>query len=209
MDALHPQRTPSHARRRRAGRPAAARFTLAAERLPLGQRHLPQAAADGVSRLREVDAAVAEALPFPDAGYRRQVLQADGEAEVIACTWSPGQGTPLHGHGASQTVTRVLEGTVLEERFVPGGGDGGDAGAFRYELVELGPGSWSHAGLGVVHRVWGLDRCRTLQCTTPFNGTPVVPVDAAAWPLLDEARARFLASHGVRDVRGVHGRGGR
>jgi hypothetical protein len=178
----------------RPGRQAAPRFTLTAERLPRGAAHLPQAAADGVSRLREADGHAAEALPFPDVGYRRHVLQEDAEAEVIACTWSPGQGTPLHGHGASQTVTRVLEGTVLEERFLPDGRGRG----FRYELVELGPGSWSHAGLGVVHRVWGLDRCRTLQCTTPFNGTPVVPVDAAAWPLLDEARSRFFATGGLR-----------
>jgi hypothetical protein len=181
-------------RPRRPG-PHRPRFTLSAERLPGGAARLPQAAADGVSRLREADGHAAAALPFPEAGYRRHVLQADGEAEVIACTWSPGQGTPLHGHGASQTVTRVLEGTVLEERFVPKGDD------FRYELVELGAGAWSHAGLGVVHRVWGLDRCRTLQCTTPFNGTPVVPVDASAWPLLDEARGRFLAELGARRPR--------
>jgi hypothetical protein len=186
MDASTRTSRPSAAGRP-TGRPTRP-FTLSAQRLPQGSAHLPRSASDGVSRLREVEGGRAEALPFPTAGYRREVLQADAEAELIACTWSPGQGTPLHGHGASQTVTRVLDGTVLEERFLPAGD-----GTFGYELVELGAGSWSHAGVGVIHRVWGLERCRTLQATTPFNGTPVVPVDAAAWPLLDEARSRFLA----------------
>jgi len=180
--------TPARARPER----PSAHVRIAAARLPPERAHLPAAAADGVSHLRELDAHAADALPLPAAGYRREVLQADEEAEVIACTWSPGLGTPLHGHGASQTVTRVLEGTVLEERFLPQPG-----GGFRYELVEVPAGGWSHAGLGVVHRVWGLERCRTVQCTTPFNGTPVVPVDAAAWPLLDEARSRWLARGGA------------
>ena len=166
-------------------------YTLRATPLPPGAAHLPASAADGVSRLREAGTAAAEAMDYPRKGYLRNVLQADADAELIACTWSPGQGTPLHGHGASQTVTRVLEGVVLEERFLPT-----PDGRFEYELVELRAGSWSHAGQGVVHRVWGLDRCRTLQVTTPFNGTPTVPVDAAAWPLLDEARSRFLATAG-------------
>ncbi|MEA3137357.1 MAG: Cysteine dioxygenase type [Thermoplasmata archaeon] len=167
-------------------------FTLQARRLPEGTGHLPKGAQDGVSLLRQMGQTVAEDLSFPEKGYLREVVQADAEAELIACTWSPGQGTPLHGHGASQTVTRVLQGTVLEERFLPSR----DGEAFTYELVELGAGSWSHAGLGVVHRVWGLEKTRTLQCTTPFNGTPVVPVGADLWPMLDEARSRFLAQRG-------------
>jgi hypothetical protein len=183
----HDQRPP-RPHRPTSGQP----FSLEARRLPEGTAHLPKAAQDGVSLLRQLAVETAERLDFPEKGYFREVVQANEEAELIACTWSPGQGTPLHGHGASQTVTRVLEGRVLEERFLPAR-DGRD---FSYELVELGAGSWSHAGLGVVHRVWGLEKTRTLQCTTPFNGTPVVPVEAALWPMLDEARSRFLAHRG-------------
>ena len=151
-----------------------------------GTSHLGTGLQDLVSRVKEADPQTVNGLPFPEAGYKRHVLSLDPEAELIAATWAAGQGTPLHGHGSSQTLTKVLEGFIVEERFVPDGDD------YRYELAELGPGSWSHAGPGVVHRVWGRTPTRTIQCTAPSNDNPLYPIDAALWPLLDEARAKAM-----------------
>src|SRR5688572_20215577 len=89
---------------RRADRPGTAaaagaagsgtRYAVRATQSPLGDAHLPASAADGVSRLREAGTDAAQAMDFPERGYSRHVLQADADAELIACTWSPGQGTP-------------------------------------------------------------------------------------------------------------------
>ena len=176
------------------GRHAPRPLQVSARTQPKGTGHLAASVQDLVSRVRDADAELVHGVPFPQAGYRRQVLGRDPDAELIACTWASGQGTPLHGHGPSQTLTQVLEGHIVEERFVPEAAPGREGGLprFRYELLELGPGSWSHAGPGVVHRVWGRTPTRTIQCTAPSNDNPLFPVDADLWPRLDEARAKAL-----------------
>jgi predicted metal-dependent enzyme (double-stranded beta helix superfamily) len=57
------------------------------------------------------------------AGFRegaecnRELVHTAEQLEVWLLSWLPGQITPIHDHGGALTVTAVLSGTVLEERF--------------------------------------------------------------------------------------------
>lgn len=62
-------------------------------------------------------------LGFAPDRYRRCRIGLEAGWEVVLCCWLPGQRTPLHGHGASMGVVRVLAGTLCEARFVFDRGD--------------------------------------------------------------------------------------
>jgi predicted metal-dependent enzyme (double-stranded beta helix superfamily) len=49
--------------------------------------------------------------------YNRELVYAAPDYELWLLSWLPGQVTPIHDHGGAVTVTTVLSGTVLEERF--------------------------------------------------------------------------------------------
>jgi predicted metal-dependent enzyme (double-stranded beta helix superfamily) len=49
--------------------------------------------------------------------YNRELVHAAPDYELWLLSWLPGQVTPIHDHGGAVTVTTVLSGTVLEERF--------------------------------------------------------------------------------------------
>jgi len=49
--------------------------------------------------------------------YHRELVHAAPGYELWLLSWLPGQVTPIHDHGDAITVTTVLSGTVLEERF--------------------------------------------------------------------------------------------
>jgi predicted metal-dependent enzyme (double-stranded beta helix superfamily) len=49
--------------------------------------------------------------------YNRELVHAAPAYEIWLLSWLPGQVTPIHDHGGAVTVTTVLSGTVLEERF--------------------------------------------------------------------------------------------
>lgn len=51
------------------------------------------------------------------ADYHRERVHAAPGYEVWLLSWLPGQITPIHDHGGAVTVTTVLSGAVLEERF--------------------------------------------------------------------------------------------
>jgi predicted metal-dependent enzyme (double-stranded beta helix superfamily) len=46
-----------------------------------------------------------------------EMIQAGPGYELWLLSWLPGQITPIHDHGGAVTVTTVLAGAVLEERF--------------------------------------------------------------------------------------------
>jgi hypothetical protein len=138
--------------------------------------------------VQEVDEAWVRALPIPKEQYGRHVVRDDDEAEIIACTWTRGEGTPLHGHGSSQGVTYVVEGTLLEERFIPFGAGAG----FKHEVRRIEAGAWAHHPLGLYHRVYGATKARSIQCTVPPLEDPLAPVPADVWPRLDAARTRTM-----------------
>lgn len=54
--------------------------------------------------------------------YNRELVHTVAGMEVWLLSWLPGQVTPIHDHGGVATVTTVLSGTVLEERFERTGG---------------------------------------------------------------------------------------
>ncbi|WP_089157861.1 cysteine dioxygenase [Micromonospora sp. NBS 11-29] len=70
-------------------------------------------------------------------------LAADGEREVWALSWLPGQGTDLHDHGGSAGAFLVVAG-VLTEETVSGG---------RLRPHQLGPGAGRRFGARHVHQV--------------------------------------------------------
>ena len=49
--------------------------------------------------------------------HRERVYTA-ADLEVWLLSWLPGQMTPIHDHGGAVTVTTVLSGSLIEERFV-------------------------------------------------------------------------------------------
>ncbi len=51
------------------------------------------------------------------AEYNRELVHSAADLEVWLLSWLPGQVTPIHDHGGVATVTTVLSGAVLEERF--------------------------------------------------------------------------------------------
>lgn len=143
---------------------------------------------DWAAWIDEVDLGKVHRLELPTRGYRRHVFRDDPQAEVIACTWRAGEGTPLHGHGDSRGVTVVVEGSLMEERYVPQEG-----GGFRHEVRRMEPGSWNHHPLGIFHRVVGASAsARSIQCTVPPLADPLAPVPKDVAPQLEDARTRAL-----------------
>ena len=53
----------------------------------------------------------------PGSEYQRERVYVTPDFEVWLLSWLPGQVTPIHDHGGSLTITTVLVGVVLEERF--------------------------------------------------------------------------------------------
>ena len=51
------------------------------------------------------------------ADYNRERVHTAPGFEVWLLSWLRGQVTPIHDHGGAVTVTTVLSGTLLEERF--------------------------------------------------------------------------------------------
>lgn len=72
------------------------------------------------------------------------LLLADGRVEVWVLSWSPGDDTGFHDHGASRAAIAVAEGTVAEERLTLGGPP-------RSQV--LGPGAVAEVPAGHIHRI--------------------------------------------------------
>lgn len=51
------------------------------------------------------------------AEYNRELVHTAADFQVWLLSWLPGQITPIHDHGGVVTVTTVLSGAILEERF--------------------------------------------------------------------------------------------
>jgi len=66
--------------------------------------------------------------------YARRLLHRDpmGRYTVIAMTWGPGQGTPLHDHAGSWCVECVYRGKILVTSYDLDQAGSGDAGGWRF-----------------------------------------------------------------------------
>lgn len=49
--------------------------------------------------------------------YKRTVIFENKDVEVILIDWEPGSETPIHDHGKSHGLVRVLRGSLTEELF--------------------------------------------------------------------------------------------
>lgn len=79
---------------------------------------------------------IASALRFDLSRYHREPLFRTSGLELLLASWLPGQASPIHDHGGSEGVTRVLVGTLEELRFARVG-----ARARPLEARVHGPGS--------------------------------------------------------------------
>lgn len=67
-----------------------------------------------------VDAkALGYAVCEDDAYYVRTLLYRDEHVEMLALTWKPGQRSPVHDHGQSTCIVRVVEGVAREHLYEP------------------------------------------------------------------------------------------
>ncbi len=112
-------------------------------------------------------------------GFLRAVLHRDDEMEVVALRWRAGGAAPLHGHGDSAALMRLLSGRLREEHFVPAGGE-----AFAYGTAELGPGGESWLPGGAFHRVEALTEAEAVHVYAPPLVDPNAPVPEHLRPRL-------------------------
>lgn len=65
----------------------------------------------------------AEALGYAvcegEAQYVRTLLYRDEYVELLALTWMPGQRSPVHDHGESTCIVRIVEGVAREHLYAP------------------------------------------------------------------------------------------
>ena len=95
----------------------------------------------------------ADALGFAvcedDANYVRTLLYRDGRVEMLALTLNPGQRSPVHDHGQSTCIVRVVEGLAHEHVYRSRGTTKGERRFIERELkpgiVTRAPGSMTHS----------------------------------------------------------------
>ncbi len=110
---------------------------------------------------------------FDRDGYCRVTLHRSDAFEVIVVGWLPGQETPVHGHGESVGVVRVLAGVLSEQRFRPH-----PEGALQVTTGMATPGDVLLETRGVVHRVRnpGSEPAVSLHVYAPPLQMPAQPV---------------------------------
>jgi hypothetical protein len=126
-------------------------------------------------------------LAIPQTGYARRVVFRDEHIEVIACAWAPGHVGTWHGHGASLGIVRVVQGTLVEARFVH------DGEVLRPERVVLRAPRMSALPEHSFHRVTGVQSLRSLHVYSP-------PLPEVAPPLPEALVAEALTLEGAPDV---------
>jgi predicted metal-dependent enzyme (double-stranded beta helix superfamily) len=100
------------------------------------------------------------------ADYHRQRVHAAPDLEVWLLSWLPGQVTPIHDHGGAVTVTTVLSGAVLEERFERVGRVDDDR-VLPTRTTVRGPCDIDPIDPAAIHRVRPLGRVVTLHLYVP------------------------------------------
>lgn len=66
----------------------------------------------------DIDAeALGDAVFADNANYVRTLLYRDPRVEMLALTWLPGQRSPVHDHGGSTCVVRIVSGLATEHLY--------------------------------------------------------------------------------------------
>ena len=95
--------------------------------------------------------------------YNRELVHAAPGYEIWLLSWLPGQVTPIHDHGGAVTVTTVLSGAVLEERFERAGElEARASGATLREIGDIDPIDPAR-----IHRVRPIGSAVTLHLYVP------------------------------------------
>jgi hypothetical protein len=121
-----------------------------------------------------------------EGGYERAVLPLVDGVEPVAIRWPAGSSAKLHGHGASAVLLRVLTGSLVEYRFVPG------RTGFRFRRVLLEAGMDAYLPPGSFHAVVALAPTTGLHTYSTTLAEPTEEVPASVLPRLREAFERDL-----------------
>lgn len=81
---------------------------------------------------------------FQQHQYARHLVLRTDNVEIIVVCWLPGQGSPVHGHGPSDAVMVILEGTMSYTNFYP---DGKKVSGI-WQAGDIG-----HCPVGVQHQI--------------------------------------------------------
>ena len=112
-----------------------------------------------------------DAVHADGAQYVRTLLYRDDRAEMLVLTWKPGQRSPVHDHGESTCIVRVVDGVATEHLYRRR-----ERGASRREYMsrQLTP--------GVVTRTPG-DHRHTLGNSAKRGGDVLVTLHVYSPPL--------------------------
>lgn len=58
---------------------------------------------------------------FKENHYARHLVFRSKNVEILVVCWRPGQGSPIHGHGASDGLMVILEGEITNTTYHPNG----------------------------------------------------------------------------------------
>lgn len=110
-----------------------------------------------------------DAIHHDDANYVRTLLYRDARCEVLALTWLNGQRSPLHDHGASDCIMRIVSGAATENLYRER-----EAGAAKREHMTrtLRAGTVALTRADTMHSIAndGGERLVTLHVYTPPLG---------------------------------------
>ena len=124
------------------------------------------AVASAMKALDCAPSALGEAVCADQANYVRTLLYRDARSEMLLLTWLPGQFSPVHDHGVSGCVVRVICGVATEHCYK----SPEDAAVDRDAVVQdFGPGSVLHAADDACHTLGngGADPLITLHVYSP------------------------------------------
>ena len=101
-------------------------------------------------QMLRIDAnALGYAVCEDDANYVRTLLYRDQRVEMLALTWKPGQRSPVHDHGESTCIVRIVEGLAHEHVYRSRGTLKGERRFIERELkpgiVTRAPGAMTHS----------------------------------------------------------------
>jgi cysteine dioxygenase len=104
---------------------------------------------------------------FTNRKYARNLIVRSPFAELLLLCWRPGQRTPIHDHGGSVGVVKVIEGLLTETMF-----ERAPEGHVKpYNTYRRGPGIITGADVPDIHQLLNLEPAGrdmvTLHCYAP------------------------------------------
>lgn len=104
---------------------------------------------------------------FAERKYARNLIARSAYAELLLLCWRPGQRTPIHDHGGSVGVVKVIEGLLTETMF-----ERAPEGHVRpYSTYRRGSGIITGADVPDIHQLLNLEPVGrdmvTLHCYAP------------------------------------------